>query len=150
MDGSGDGDVGDEQHIRDPSGDDGGTRGQHQQRPPNARQTTLPFGQPPPTPAHRTNYKDFGLPEPRTELSIKVMDQDSGGTWRHLRIEGKDPTNTSRDANERPNDSSSKYVNLTLGNVQGLQNLHYCQSWHLLRVHLMRRNERLNRHFLEA
>ncbi|KAL3697440.1 hypothetical protein R1sor_011516 [Riccia sorocarpa] len=75
MDGSRDGDVGDEQHIRDPSGDDGGTRGQHQQRPPNARQTTLPFGQPPRPPAHRTNYKDFGLPEPRTELSIKVMDQ---------------------------------------------------------------------------
>ncbi|KAL3678941.1 hypothetical protein R1sor_021897 [Riccia sorocarpa] len=75
MDGSGDGDVGDEQHIRDPSGDDGGTREQHQQRPPNAKQTTLPFGQPPPPPAHRTNYKDFGLPEPRTELSIKVMDQ---------------------------------------------------------------------------
>ncbi|KAL3702565.1 hypothetical protein R1sor_020587 [Riccia sorocarpa] len=75
MDGSGDGDVGDEQHIRDPSGDDGGTRGQHQQRPPNARQTTLPFGQPPPPPAQKTNYKDFGLPEPMTELSIKVMDQ---------------------------------------------------------------------------
>ncbi|KAL3688266.1 hypothetical protein R1sor_014575 [Riccia sorocarpa] len=75
MDGSGDGDVGDEQHIRDPSGDDGGTRGQHQQRAPNARQTTLPFGQPPPPPTQKTNYKDFGLPEPRTELSIKVMDQ---------------------------------------------------------------------------
>ncbi|KAL3684482.1 hypothetical protein R1sor_002504 [Riccia sorocarpa] len=75
MDGSRDGDVGDEQHIRDPSGDDGGTRGQHQQRPPNARQTTLPFGQPPPPPAQKTNYKDFGLSEPRTELSIKVMDQ---------------------------------------------------------------------------
>ncbi|KAL3678552.1 hypothetical protein R1sor_021508 [Riccia sorocarpa] len=75
MDGLGDGDVRDEQHIRDPSGDDGGTRGQHQQRPPNARQITLPFGQPPPPPTHKTNYKDFGLPEPRTELSIKVMDQ---------------------------------------------------------------------------
>ncbi|KAL3694822.1 hypothetical protein R1sor_008473 [Riccia sorocarpa] len=75
MDGSRDGDIGDEQYIRDPSGDDGGTRWQHQQRPPNARQTTLPFGQPPPPPAQKTNYKDFGLPEPRTELSIKVMDQ---------------------------------------------------------------------------
>ncbi|KAL3676439.1 hypothetical protein R1sor_026387 [Riccia sorocarpa] len=75
MDVSRDGDVGDEQDIRDPSGDDGGTRDQHQQRPPNARQTTLPFDQAPPPPTHTTNYKDFGLPEPRTELSIKIMEQ---------------------------------------------------------------------------
>ncbi|KAL2633255.1 hypothetical protein R1flu_004734 [Riccia fluitans] len=48
---------------------------QQQQQPqaPKARQTVLPFVEPPiPRPS---KYKEFGLPEPKKQLSIKVMEQ---------------------------------------------------------------------------
>ncbi|KAL2613841.1 hypothetical protein R1flu_025533 [Riccia fluitans] len=46
---------------------------QQQQRAPKARQTILPFVEPPiPRPS---KYKEFGLPEPKKELSIKIMEQ---------------------------------------------------------------------------
>ncbi|KAL2621553.1 hypothetical protein R1flu_001758 [Riccia fluitans] len=46
---------------------------QQQHRAPKARQTVLPFVEPSiPRPF---KYKEFGLPEPKKELSIKVMEQ---------------------------------------------------------------------------
>ncbi|KAL2653269.1 hypothetical protein R1flu_021397 [Riccia fluitans] len=46
---------------------------QQQHRAPKARQTVLPFVEPPiPRPS---KYKEFGLPKPKKELSIKVMEQ---------------------------------------------------------------------------
>ncbi|KAL2629422.1 hypothetical protein R1flu_014108 [Riccia fluitans] len=42
---------------------------QQQHQAPKARQTVLPFVEPRPS-----KYKDFGLPEPKKELSIKVME----------------------------------------------------------------------------
>ncbi|KAL2622684.1 hypothetical protein R1flu_002889 [Riccia fluitans] len=46
---------------------------QQQSRAPKARQTILPFVEPPiPRPS---KYKEFGLPEPKKQLSIKVMEQ---------------------------------------------------------------------------
>ncbi|KAL2607897.1 hypothetical protein R1flu_026470 [Riccia fluitans] len=46
---------------------------QQQHRAPKARQTILPFVEPPiPRPS---KYKEFGLPEPKKELFIKVMEQ---------------------------------------------------------------------------
>ncbi|KAL2641675.1 hypothetical protein R1flu_009262 [Riccia fluitans] len=46
---------------------------QQQPRAPKARQTVLPFVEPPiPRPS---KYKEFGLPEPKKQLSIKVMEQ---------------------------------------------------------------------------
>ncbi|KAL2608105.1 hypothetical protein R1flu_026678 [Riccia fluitans] len=46
---------------------------QQQPRAPKARQTILPFVEPPiPRPS---KYKEFGLPEPKKQLSIKVMEQ---------------------------------------------------------------------------
>ncbi|KAL2611224.1 hypothetical protein R1flu_022916 [Riccia fluitans] len=45
---------------------------QQQPRAPKARQTILPFVEPPiPRPS---KYKEFGLPEPKKQLSIKVME----------------------------------------------------------------------------
>ncbi|KAL2634986.1 hypothetical protein R1flu_006465 [Riccia fluitans] len=46
---------------------------QQQPRATKARQTILPFVEPPiPRPS---KYKEFGLPEPKKQLSIKVMEQ---------------------------------------------------------------------------
>ncbi|KAL2608762.1 hypothetical protein R1flu_027335 [Riccia fluitans] len=46
---------------------------QQQPRAPKARQTVLPFVEPPiPRPS---KYKEFGLPKPKKQLSIKVMEQ---------------------------------------------------------------------------
>ncbi|KAL2608478.1 hypothetical protein R1flu_027051 [Riccia fluitans] len=46
---------------------------QQQHRAPKVRQTVLSFVEPPiPRPS---KYKEFGLPEPKKELSIKVMEQ---------------------------------------------------------------------------
>ncbi|KAL2607938.1 hypothetical protein R1flu_026511 [Riccia fluitans] len=46
---------------------------QQQPRAPKARQIVLPFVKPPiPRPS---KYKEFGLPEPKKQLSIKVMEQ---------------------------------------------------------------------------
>ncbi|KAL2613466.1 hypothetical protein R1flu_025158 [Riccia fluitans] len=46
---------------------------QQQTRAPKARQTILPFVEPPiPRPS---KYKEFGLPKPKKQLSIKVMEQ---------------------------------------------------------------------------
>ncbi|KAL2622263.1 hypothetical protein R1flu_002468 [Riccia fluitans] len=46
---------------------------QQQPRAPKARQTILSFVEPPiPRPS---KYKEFGLPEPKKQLSIKVMEQ---------------------------------------------------------------------------
>ncbi|KAL2632594.1 hypothetical protein R1flu_004073 [Riccia fluitans] len=46
---------------------------QQQHRAPKARQTVLPFVEPPiPRPS---KYKEFGLPKLKKELSIKVMEQ---------------------------------------------------------------------------
>ncbi|KAL2624456.1 hypothetical protein R1flu_008701 [Riccia fluitans] len=46
---------------------------QQQPRAPKAHQTVLPFVEPPiPRPS---KYKKFGLPEPKKQLSIKVMEQ---------------------------------------------------------------------------
>ncbi|KAL2645436.1 hypothetical protein R1flu_013023 [Riccia fluitans] len=46
---------------------------QQQHRAPKARQTVLPFVESPiPRPS---KYKEFGLPEPKKELSIKIMEQ---------------------------------------------------------------------------
>ncbi|KAL2620703.1 hypothetical protein R1flu_000908 [Riccia fluitans] len=46
---------------------------QQQHRAPKARQTVLLFVEPPiPRPS---KYKKFGLPEPKKELSIKIMEQ---------------------------------------------------------------------------
>ncbi|KAL2607488.1 hypothetical protein R1flu_026061 [Riccia fluitans] len=45
---------------------------QQQHRAPKARQIVLPFVEPPiPRPS---KYKEFGLPKPKKELSIKVME----------------------------------------------------------------------------
>ncbi|KAL2643780.1 hypothetical protein R1flu_011367 [Riccia fluitans] len=73
MDGLGDAGIGGGQGLRDPDIGDGSTKQQQQPRAPNARQTVLPFVEPPiPRPS---KYKEFGLPEPKKELSIKVMEQ---------------------------------------------------------------------------
>ncbi|KAL2652722.1 hypothetical protein R1flu_020850 [Riccia fluitans] len=46
---------------------------QQQPRAPKAHQTVLPFVEPPiPQPS---KYKEFGLPKPKKQLSIKVMEQ---------------------------------------------------------------------------
>ncbi|KAL2621031.1 hypothetical protein R1flu_001236 [Riccia fluitans] len=46
---------------------------QQQSQVPKARQTVLPFVEPPiPRPS---KHKEFGLPEPKKQLSIKVMEQ---------------------------------------------------------------------------
>ncbi|KAL2608339.1 hypothetical protein R1flu_026912 [Riccia fluitans] len=46
---------------------------QQQHRAPKAHQTVLPFVEPPiPRPS---KYKEFGLPKPKKELSIKIMEQ---------------------------------------------------------------------------
>ncbi|KAL2630184.1 hypothetical protein R1flu_014870 [Riccia fluitans] len=45
---------------------------QQQPRAPKARQTVLPFVEPPiPRPS---KYKEFGLPESKKQLSIKLME----------------------------------------------------------------------------
>ncbi|KAL2621039.1 hypothetical protein R1flu_001244 [Riccia fluitans] len=46
---------------------------QQQSRAPKARQTILPFVEPPIL--RPSKYKEFGLPEPKKQLSIKVMEQ---------------------------------------------------------------------------
>ncbi|KAL2622472.1 hypothetical protein R1flu_002677 [Riccia fluitans] len=46
---------------------------QQQPRAPKARQTVMPFVEPPiPRPS---KYKEFGFPEPKKQLSIKIMEQ---------------------------------------------------------------------------
>ncbi|KAL2607948.1 hypothetical protein R1flu_026521 [Riccia fluitans] len=46
---------------------------QQQSRAPKARQAVMPFVEPPiPRPSR---YKEFGLPKPKKQLSIKVMEQ---------------------------------------------------------------------------
>ncbi|KAL2609801.1 hypothetical protein R1flu_028374 [Riccia fluitans] len=46
---------------------------QQQPRATKARQIVLPFVEPPiPRPS---KYKEFGLPEPKKQLSIKIMEQ---------------------------------------------------------------------------
>ncbi|KAL2607447.1 hypothetical protein R1flu_026020 [Riccia fluitans] len=46
---------------------------QQQSRAPKAHQTVLPFVEPPiPRPS---KYKEFGLPKPKKQLSIKFMEQ---------------------------------------------------------------------------
>ncbi|KAL2633053.1 hypothetical protein R1flu_004532 [Riccia fluitans] len=50
-----------------------GSMKQQQLRAPNARQIVLPFVEPSiPRPS---KYKEFGLPKPRKQLTIKVMEQ---------------------------------------------------------------------------
>ncbi|KAL2623910.1 hypothetical protein R1flu_008155 [Riccia fluitans] len=46
---------------------------QQQPRAPKARQIVLPFVEPPISRPFK--YKEFGLPEPKKQLSIKVMEQ---------------------------------------------------------------------------
>ncbi|KAL2631305.1 hypothetical protein R1flu_015991 [Riccia fluitans] len=46
---------------------------QQQPRAPKARQTILPLVEP--TIPRPSKYKEFGLPEPKKQLSIKVMEQ---------------------------------------------------------------------------
>ncbi|KAL2644762.1 hypothetical protein R1flu_012349 [Riccia fluitans] len=61
------------QGLQEPNIGDGSTKQQQQPRAPNARQIVLPFVEPPiPQPS---KYKEFGLPEPRTQLPIKIMEQ---------------------------------------------------------------------------
>ncbi|KAL2609345.1 hypothetical protein R1flu_027918 [Riccia fluitans] len=73
MDGLGDVGTRGGQGLRDPNIGDGSTKQQQQSRAPNVRQTVLSFVEPPiPRPS---KYKEFGLPEPRKQLSIKVMEQ---------------------------------------------------------------------------
>ncbi|KAL2635378.1 hypothetical protein R1flu_006857 [Riccia fluitans] len=74
MDDLGDVGTGGGQGLRDPNIGDGSMKQQQQQpQAPNAQQTVLPFVEPPiPQPS---KYKEFGLPEPRAQLSIKVMEQ---------------------------------------------------------------------------
>ncbi|KAL2630092.1 hypothetical protein R1flu_014778 [Riccia fluitans] len=63
MDGLGDVGNGGGQRLRDPNIGDGSTKQQQQPRALNARQTVLPFVEPPiPRPS---KYKEFWLPEPR-------------------------------------------------------------------------------------
>ncbi|KAL2607908.1 hypothetical protein R1flu_026481 [Riccia fluitans] len=72
MDGLGDAGTGGRQGLQDPNIDDGSTK-QQQSRAPNAQQIVLPFVE---IPIPRSSkYMEFGLPEPRKELSIKVMEQ---------------------------------------------------------------------------
>ncbi|KAL2630877.1 hypothetical protein R1flu_015563 [Riccia fluitans] len=72
MDGLGDVGTGGGQGLQDPNISDGSTKQQQQPRAPNARQTVLPFVEPSiPQPS---KYKEFGLPEPKAQLSIKVME----------------------------------------------------------------------------
>ncbi|KAL2635707.1 hypothetical protein R1flu_007186 [Riccia fluitans] len=72
MDGLGDIGIGGGQGLQDPNNDDGSKK-QQQPRAPNARQTVLPFVEPPIS--RPSKYKEFGLPESKKELSIKVMEQ---------------------------------------------------------------------------
>ncbi|KAL2612274.1 hypothetical protein R1flu_023966 [Riccia fluitans] len=73
MDGLGDAGTGGGQWLRDPNISNGSTKQQQQSRAPNARQIVLSFVEPP---IHRpSKYKEFGLLEPRKQLSIKVMEQ---------------------------------------------------------------------------
>ncbi|KAL2641232.1 hypothetical protein R1flu_008819 [Riccia fluitans] len=73
MDGLGDVGTRGGQGLRDPNIGDESTKQQQQPRAPNAWQTVLPFVEPPiPRPS---KYKEFGLQEPKKQLSIKVMEQ---------------------------------------------------------------------------
>ncbi|KAL2629754.1 hypothetical protein R1flu_014440 [Riccia fluitans] len=73
MDGLGDVGIGGEQGLRDSNIGDGSTKHQQQPSAPNARQIVLPFVEPPiPRPS---KYKEFGLPKPKKQLSIKIMEQ---------------------------------------------------------------------------
>ncbi|KAL2621219.1 hypothetical protein R1flu_001424 [Riccia fluitans] len=59
---------------------------QQQHQAPKARQTVLPFVEPPiPRPC---KYKEFWLPEPKKKLSIKVMEQFIVFRGRKNNIEG--------------------------------------------------------------
>ncbi|KAL2621720.1 hypothetical protein R1flu_001925 [Riccia fluitans] len=73
MDGLGDAGTRGGQGLQDPNVGDGSTKQQQQPRAPNARQTILPFVEPPiPRPS---KYKEFGLPKAKAQLSIKLMEQ---------------------------------------------------------------------------
>ncbi|KAL2607994.1 hypothetical protein R1flu_026567 [Riccia fluitans] len=72
MDGLGDAGTGGGQGLRDPYIGDGSTKQQQQPRAPNARQIVLPFVEPPIS--RPSKYKEFGLPNSRRQLSIKVME----------------------------------------------------------------------------
>ncbi|KAL2621984.1 hypothetical protein R1flu_002189 [Riccia fluitans] len=73
MDGLGDVGIGGGQGLRDPNIGDGSMKQEQQLRAPNARQIILPFFEPPiPQPS---KYKEFGLPESKKQLSIKIMEQ---------------------------------------------------------------------------
>ncbi|KAL2641699.1 hypothetical protein R1flu_009286 [Riccia fluitans] len=73
MDGLGDAGIGGGQGLRDPNIGDGSMKQQQQPQVPTAWQTVLLFVEPPiPQPS---KYKEFGLPEPKNHLSIKVMEQ---------------------------------------------------------------------------
>ncbi|KAL2610108.1 hypothetical protein R1flu_028681 [Riccia fluitans] len=87
MDGLGDVGIGGGQGLQDPNIGDGSTKQQQQPPAPNPQQTVLPFVEPPiPRPS---KYKEFGLPESKEELSIKVMEQASRrrreGSNRHIK-----------------------------------------------------------------
>ncbi|KAL2621170.1 hypothetical protein R1flu_001375 [Riccia fluitans] len=85
MDGFGDVGIGGGQGLQDPNIGDGSTK-QQQPRAPYAWQTILPFVEPPiPRPS---KYKEFGLPKPKKELSIKVMEQFIVIKGQKNRVEG--------------------------------------------------------------
>ncbi|KAL2608059.1 hypothetical protein R1flu_026632 [Riccia fluitans] len=86
MDGLGHVGIGGGQGLQDPNIGDGSTKQQQQTRAPNARQIFLPFVEPPIP--RSSKYKKFGLPEPRKELSIKVMGQFIGIRGQKNRVEG--------------------------------------------------------------
>ncbi|KAL2611058.1 hypothetical protein R1flu_022750 [Riccia fluitans] len=86
MDGLGDVGIGGGQGLQDPNIGDGSTKQQQQPRAPNALQTILPFVEPPIP--RRSKDKEFGLSEPRKELSIKVMEQFMVIRGQKNRVEG--------------------------------------------------------------
>ncbi|KAL2613295.1 hypothetical protein R1flu_024987 [Riccia fluitans] len=86
MDGLGDAGTRGGHGLQDPNINDGSTKQQQQSRAPNARQTILPFVEPPIP--RSSKYKEFGLPEPRKELSIKVMEQFILVRGQKNRVEG--------------------------------------------------------------
>ncbi|KAL2629046.1 hypothetical protein R1flu_013732 [Riccia fluitans] len=70
---------------------------QQQPRAPKARQNVLPFVEPPIS--RPSKYKEFGLPEPKKQLSIKVMEQfifirgqknNVEGVWCKCKLCGKE------------------------------------------------------------
>ncbi|KAL2632056.1 hypothetical protein R1flu_016742 [Riccia fluitans] len=69
MDGLGDVGIGGGQGLQDPNINNASTKQQQKPRAPNARQTVVPFVEPPIS--RPSKYKEFGLQNPRNNYPLK-------------------------------------------------------------------------------